>query len=160
MTRPLLLAIIALPLFTACSSPGGGGGGGSGGVATGTDPNADAGAITDAAQDAPVDASVDAALDAEADAAACTLAKPYSSLDADCNACAEGSCCVEVNTCLLDPDCDDGYVNCAIVCAIEATDAGTDPACLDACAKQYPTGAVEYDAAIGCVDAACAIECQ
>lgn len=164
----LLLTIVALPLLAACSSGGGGAVGGSGGGATTTTPMMDAGVLLDAAPDAlvdapldaPADAPVDATPDAEPDAAACALVKPYSSQDVDCNACAEASCCAEVNACLLDADCDDGYVNCAIVCALEATDAGTEPACLDDCAQQYPKGAMEYDAAIGCVHTACMTECQ
>jgi hypothetical protein len=35
-----------------------------------------------------------------------------------------------------------------------------EPACLDDCAKQFPQGAVEYDAVTQCADAACAIACE
>lgn len=91
------------------------------------------------------------------DGGACALWRPYSTSDADCDACAEAHCCTLVNACLEDTECDEGYVNCAIACAIEA-DAG--PECLDACGAEHPVGRAEYDAAIGCVDAACATECM
>ncbi len=147
------------------ASPGGGG----------KDADAqDAGA--DAAKDAPsfdapgfdsappVEASVDADAPDSADAAACTLVKPYSSQNAACNACAEQHCCQEVNACTSDAECDDSYVNCILACALlpddgGAPDAGIDP-CLSDCATQYPTGKVEFDAAIGCADSSCAAECQ
>lgn len=93
-----------------------------------------------------------------ADAAACTLAGPYSSQNATCNTCAEAKCCLEINGCLLDPSCNDGYVNCALACAFDP-DAG-QATCLADCADQYPAGKVEYDTAIGCAEEACANECQ
>ncbi len=92
-------------------------------------------------------------------AGACALTKPYSSKNQVCNACAEQYCCPQINACYADPACDDGYVNCAIGCAIGDVDAGIDP-CLAECAKQFPGGRIEYDAAIGCADTECAIECQ
>jgi hypothetical protein len=142
MSRSLRSLVVSLlAALAACSSPEGGG--------------------SDAGADAPEEASLP---DAAGDAAACTLVSPYSSLDMDCNACAEATCCAEVNACLTDAECNDGYVNCAIACALDfdgGADADAGPtACLDDCAKQYPTGKKEYDTAIGCVDSACAVECQ
>jgi len=156
---PLLLTLALL----ACSSPdtppsdGGATGGSTDGgpadaaIADATAPDADA---SDAgSSDAGPD---DAAADAAPDAAACTLVSPYSTKNATCNACAEASCCAEINACLLDAECDDGYVNCAIGCAIDPGDAGPD-SCLDDCGQQYPKGQMEYDAAIGCADAQCLV---
>ena len=141
----ILLAFLAALSLAACSSPdspapdGGMGGAGL--------PADDAG---------PADAGADAEVDA--DAGPCALVRPYSTKDAICNACAEASCCAEINGCLVDPACDDGYVNCAIACSLDP-DAGQDP-CLADCAAQYPGGQAEYDTAIGCADAKCAVECQ
>ncbi len=118
--------------------------------------------------DAPVDAAladarvVDAARPIDAagpDAAMCKLVRPYSSRDAVCNGCAEAHCGCEINGCLVDTQCDDGYVNCIIACALDPGDAGVPP-CMTDCAQQYPRGKVEYDLAIGCVDRACPTECQ
>jgi hypothetical protein len=135
MLRALLAACTALPL-SGCSAP-------------------DVGGL-----DAGLDAAPEAAVPMDAEAGACALARPYSTKNATCNACAEARCCVEVNGCLLDPDCDDGYVNCAIACALDPdAGAGSTP-CLADCATQYPQGESEYDAAIGCVDQRCAVECQ
>ena len=66
-----------------------------------------------------------------------------------------------MNACYADPDCDDGYVNCALACALLPDDAGDAgiAECLSDCGVQYPTGKVEYDAAIGCADSSCAAEC-
>lgn len=100
--------------------------------------------------------------DTGTDAPACQLQKPYSSQDADCNACAEAECCALINACYSDPDCDDGYVNCILACALlpgDAGDAGV-ASCLADCAAQHPTGRDEYDAAIGCADAKCAGPCS
>lgn len=123
----------------------------------------------DASADASLDGSVEAAGDAspsDADGGACTLVRPYSSKNATCNSCAQAKCCVEINACLVDPDCDMGYVDCALACAIDF-DAGPDAAadagptaCLADCARQFPKGRMEYDKAIGCADRACATECQ
>lgn len=135
MTLPRA-ALTAL-LLTACSSP---------------DPMTPDGGLEDAG---PADAGTDAEVP---DAGPCALASPYSTQNATCNACAEAKCCVEINGCLLDPGCNDDYVNCALACALDP-DAGQDP-CLAACATQYPTGKAEYDTAIGCADMKCAIECQ
>ncbi len=119
--------------------------------------------------DAPVDAALgaDAALLVDAarvdaagpDAAMCKLVRPYSSRDVVCNGCAEAHCGCEINGCLVDTQCDDGYVNCIIACALDPGDAGASP-CMADCAQQYPRGKVEYDLAIGCVDRACPTECQ
>jgi hypothetical protein len=93
---------------------------------------------------------------------ACLLAKPYSSQDKDCNACAEEACCAQVNGCLTDPRCDDDFVNCTLACALLPDD--TDPeaikACVADCNGQHPEGKKLYDDAIGCVDKACAKECE
>lgn len=93
---------------------------------------------------------------------ACLLAKPYSSQDKDCNACAEEACCAQVNGCLTDPRCDDDFVNCTLACALLPDD--TDPeaikACVAGCEEQHPEGKKLYDDAIGCVDKACAKECE
>lgn len=93
---------------------------------------------------------------------ACLLAKPYSSQDKDCNACAEEACCAQVNGCLTDPRCDDDFVNCTLACALLPDD--TDPeaikACVADCEGQHPEGKKLYDDAIGCVDKACAKECE
>jgi hypothetical protein len=96
--------------------------------------------------------------DASADSAACSLARPYSSSNPECNACAEKECCVEINTCLLDPACDDSYVNCILACSI-GTDAGEVAPCIAICDDDYPTGKAEYEAATGCADTHCAMEC-
>ncbi len=121
-------------------------------VDTGTD-GPDAGAPDDAAL---TDAGPDSA-----DASACTLTKPYSSSVPACNACAEQHCCEAVNACYADLECDDGYVNCALACALLPDDAGDAGIadCLSDCALKYPTGKQEYDAAIGCADTSCAVEC-
>ena len=118
------------------------------------------------ASDAAIDTAPDSSIAADADGGTCALVRPYSSRNATCNACAEAKCCGEVNACLVDTDCDDGYVNCAIACAIDF-DAGSDAAadagptaCLADCARQYPKGKTEYDTAIGCVDRSCTAECK
>lgn len=100
--------------------------------------------------------------DTGTDAPACQLQKPYSSQDADCNACAEEKCCALINACYADPDCDDGYVNCILACALlpgDAGDAGVE-SCLTDCAAQHPTGKAEYDAAIACADGKCGGPCS
>ncbi|APR79970.1 Hypothetical protein A7982_05317 [Minicystis rosea] len=126
--------------------------------APGTDAGVEDASITDATT--PDGTAPDAmVIDAGPDVVACTLASPYSSQNATCNDCAEAKCCPQINGCLLDPDCNDGYVNCALGCALDPGDAGTDP-CLADCEKQFPTGKIEYDNAIGCADEACAVECQ
>jgi hypothetical protein len=67
-----------------------------------------------------------------------------------------------VNAYYADPDCDDGYVNCILACALLPDDAGDAgvAACIDDCDAQYPKGKQKYDAAIGCADTQCASECQ
>jgi len=124
------------------------------------DSNVDVGdeASADALDDvSPSDAGADGG-----DASACILTKPYSSSNATCNACAEQHCCEAVNACYADPDCDDGYVNCALACALLPDDAGDAgiALCLADCDSQYPTGKQHYDAATGCADTSCAVECQ
>lgn len=145
--RSLLRAVALLgPLVVACSS----------------DPST---ALPDAA--APPDAAAhDAAPDtALADAAACKLVAPYSSKNVACNDCAQASCCAAVNACLGDTRCNDDYVNCILACALLPADAGPDAAgvakdCVAKCGVDYPVGRAAYDAAIGCVDAACASACR
>jgi hypothetical protein len=110
------------------------------------------------APDVSGDALDDALDDAPVDAPSCTLAAPYSSSDADCNACAEKECCEEINGCLLDPACDDSYVNCILACSM-GVDAGEVAPCIAICDEDYPTGKAEWEAAIGCADARCAAEC-
>lgn len=124
--------------------------------------SAEPAATGDAAPDVAADA-VDASGDA--DAASCTLKKPYSSKDGDCNACAEARCCAEVNGCLADPRCDDDYVNCILACALIPPDAGDAgdagvAACVADCGAAHPQGKAAYDAAIGCVDTRCADVCE
>ncbi len=99
------------------------------------------------------------------DASSCKLVRPYSSKDVDCNECAEAKCCAVVNACFDEKDCDDGYVNCLIGCALEKKDAGPDggdplKACKDECAIDYPKGKPLYDAFSSCVDGACAVPCK
>ena len=113
------------------------------------------------------DASVETlAADAtDATDAACMLHKAYSSKNAACNNCAQERCCGAVNGCFDDPRCDDDYVNCILACALLPDDAGPDAGdatggCLADCNTKYPAGRAEYDAAIGCVEAACKDECK
>jgi hypothetical protein len=115
-----------------------------------------------ASSPSPLDAGSDVATDSPTDASVCVLAKPYSSSVPACNACAEQNCCEVVNACYADPDCDDGYVNCALACALLPDDAGDAgiAECLADCGSQYPTGKQEYDAAIGCADTSCVAQCQ
>lgn len=101
--------------------------------------------------------TIDAAM---RDTGICRLVRPYSSRNIPCNTCVEQRCCAPVNDCLLDADCDDGYVNCAIACALDpGSDAGPDM-CLAECGRQYPRGKVEYDLATGCADRMCEVECR
>jgi hypothetical protein len=167
MLRSLFAASLALPLLFSCaSSPASGGTSGSGGSGGGpVDAGVDAPSAHDAGPDAPLDAEPGAPGDAEA--GTCKLAQPFSSKNAVCNDCAEAQCCPEINGCLLDPACNDDYVNCSLVCAFTDFDAGADggsdagtAGCLADCAAQYPKGKAEYDAAFGCADTACATECQ
>jgi len=97
-------------------------------------------------------------LDAPADDPPCTLARPYSQQNPSCNECAQRECCAEINGCLLDPACDDSFVNCMLACTLD-TDASTIPPCIDDCEAQYPTGKAEYDVAVGCADSKCAAAC-
>ncbi len=117
-------------------------------------PEAGPDAVPEAAEDAQEPEAGDAA---PADAA-CTLVRPYSSSDPECNACAQAACCEEINACLLAEACDDSYVNCMLACVLEA-DADVD-ACIAQCDADYPEGKVLYEAAIGCADAHCAAECE
>ena len=145
----------------ACSASDSGSSPGSGSDA-GPDVTLDAPSDTGDAStaDGPSDAGSDVT-DAS-DASACALSKPYSSKNVACNACAEQHCCAAVNACYADPDCDDGYVNCILACALLPDDAGDAgvAACIADCDAQYPKGKQEYDAAIGCADTQCASECQ
>jgi len=165
---PLLAASFVLPvLLASCatSTPGGSEGHGGSGV-TSAGGQGTGGSPIDAGMDAPtpVDSGMDAPLDSPPDAPACKLASPFSSSNAVCNGCAEEKCCLQINGCLLDPACNDDYVNCSLVCAFTdhdaGADAGTEAGCLADCAKQFPKGKAEYDAAFGCADSACSTECQ
>jgi len=128
-------------------------------MAEASSPDAGADAAADVgASDGSGDAAEDAPVDAPVDSPACTLAKPYSSSDPVCNACAEKECCEEINACLLDPVCDDSYVNCILACSI-GVDAGEVAPCIAICDEDYPAGKAEWDAAIGCADTRCAAEC-
>lgn len=176
LALPLCLALLPL-VFVACGStddePATNGGAKDASaedsqLAEGGEDTAAETGLPDAGEDAREEAGEDAGEDAEPldaspdggpDAAPCTLAKPYSSLDQDCNACAEKECCVEINACLLDPECDDSYVNCILACSID-TDAGEVAPCIAICDQDYPNGKAEYEAAIGCADAHCAVECE
>jgi hypothetical protein len=165
--RPARLLAASLIALAACSSTGGGGGAttsaaGGGGASTTT--GGAGGSTTTAAGGATAGTggaggAGGATAGTGGAGGACTLTKPYSSQDADCDACAEAWCCAAINACYADPACDDGYVNCALACALDDSDAGVDP-CLEACAKDWPQGKLEYDAAIGCADTKCAAECQ
>ena len=115
-------------------------------------------AALDVAQDTIEDGAADGSNDAAPDGPPCTLAKPYSSSNAACNECAERECCEEVNDCLLDPVCDDSYVNCILACSIDV-DAGEVAPCIAVCDEEYPEGKAKFDAAIGCADTRCAAEC-
>lgn len=139
MIRAAAPALLSL-LLLACSSP---------------DPAAPDGGVEDAG---PVDGGVIDDAGAIEDAGPCALASPFSSSNPECNACAEAQCCAAINGCLLDPACNDDYVNCTLACALDA-DGGVDP-CLADCDAQYPAGKAEYDMAFGCADTKCAIECQ
>ena len=107
---------------------------------------------------ATVDLAAPVDLSPPRDLAACSLIRPYSSKDPRCNACAQRGCCGEINRCLADPDCDDGYVLCLLACALGPADGGVKD-CLAACAKSHPRGKLEYDAAIACVERSCRAEC-
>lgn len=133
-----------------------------------SDPIASAASVVDASSADASPLLVDAARppDAEAGPNACTLVRKYSTRNAPCNACAEARCCDVINACFDDPSCDDGYVNCAIACAIDYDGGGPDAApdagptsCLAECARAYPGGSQKYEAAIGCADRACVAEC-
>lgn len=120
------------------------------------------GPATDASADGPTDVGVDAKDGAPSDAGVCALSKPYSSKNATCNGCAQTKCCAEINACYADLECDDGYVNCILACALlpgDAGDAGVSM-CLADCGAQHPKGKTEYDTAIGCADTKCATECK
>ena len=175
-----LFSCVLLPL--ACSADGEGGGsagstvGGAGGSSSGGTSGAGGGvggAVSgggsagntsgggSAGTGGTAGVAGDAGADAAADASVCTLTKPYSSKNAACNACAEKECCAAINVCYASSDCDDGYVNCILACALlpgDAGDAGVAD-CLSDCDKQYPKGKAEYDAAIGCADTMCAGPC-
>jgi hypothetical protein len=126
----------------------------------------------DVGTDTGADASLEAAPDTNAadvvaadGDASCKLVAAYSSKNTPCNACAESRCCVEVNGCLGDPRCNDDYVNCILACALLPDDAGADAdagtaTCVAKCGVDYPVGKAAYDAAIGCVDAKCSVECN
>ena len=111
------------------------------------------------AQDVAQDVTEPEAGDGAPADAACTLVRPYSSSNPTCNACAEKACCEQINACLLAEECDDSYVNCMLACVI-GTDAGEVDPCIAQCDADYPSGKVLYDAAIGCADTACAVECE
>jgi hypothetical protein len=111
------------------------------------------------------DASTEDAADDASNDAACELIAPYSSKNVTCNGCAQARCCAAVNGCLGDARCNDDYVNCILACALLPEDAGADAAgveadCVGQCGGDFPAGKAEYDAAVGCVDAQCAVECQ
>jgi hypothetical protein len=143
--RTRALVLVLLVATAACSSGT-------------TAPPSDA-SSSDALLVSPTDGAADSA---PTDAGSCKLTKPYSSKNMACNACAQSKCCAEINACYADADCDDGYVNCILACALLPDDAGDAgiSTCLADCGKQYPKGKTEYDAAIGCADTKCAAECQ
>jgi hypothetical protein len=122
---------------------------------------ADASASTDAAADAQpkADANLTPAPDASADAAACTLTAPYSTKNQLCNTCAEAHCCAAINACYASKDCDEGYVNCVIACALTEKDKPAYDACAAVCSKDYPTGAKLFNTINACADKSCATEC-
>ncbi len=119
----------------------------------------DARDVRDASPDTAIDGAVEAGIDAKADAPLCKLTAPYSTKDLDCNVCAEANCCIEVNACLASKDCDQGYVNCIIACALTEKDKAAYDKCATACAADYPAGEKLYVGLGLCVDAACATAC-
>jgi hypothetical protein len=130
-----------------------------GGCSDSPPPGRDAGGDS-AVRDLAAEPGRDLSPDRRGDLVPCKLIKPYSSKNATCNQCAENKCCVEINGCLADPECDDSYVNCTLACALgPAPDAGMS-ACLGQCGTAYPKGKSEYEAATGCADTRCASECQ
>ena len=160
-----LLALLTLPALVGCSSSSASSTEGPApGDGAPPDVTADAGAAADTGQTRDT-AAADAPADAPADGAACTLHKPYSTKNAACNACAQERCCLALDACFDDPRCDDDYVNCILACALTPDDAGADAGdalggCLADCAAKHPAGKAEYDAAIACVDGACAAPCR
>jgi hypothetical protein len=109
--------------------------------------------------DAAADVSPKPVPDASVDAEACTLSAPYSTKNERCNTCAEAHCCADINACYASKDCDQGYVNCLIACAVTEKDKPAYDACAGVCAKDYPAGKVLYDAFSVCVDTACPTPC-
>ena len=107
------------------------------------------------------DAAVDSAVDAQAraDAPQCKLTSPYSTKDQDCNVCAEAKCCTPINACLASKDCNDGYVNCIVACAITEKDKAANDRCSAVCAKDYPDGEKLFTTFSACVDNGCVLEC-
>jgi len=164
---PAILTALSLAFLAGCSAdgasePGGSGGNSadasSGGNATGgSDGSGGSSGSGGSGGSSGSSGSGGAPADGGSDASTCKLSKPYSSSNATCNACAEAECCALVNACFSDPDCDDGYVNCILACALlpeDAGDAGIEP-CLAVCATDHPKGKGEYDAAIGCAESKC-----
>ncbi len=147
---PIVFLIpIALASLFACS----------GKDATGLLGDASVDATADAKVSDASDAGPDAAIDAKTDAPACKLTAPYSTKNQGCNVCAEAHCCTDINACYASKDCDEGYVNCVIACALTEKDKPAYDICAATCAKEYPTGAKLYDAFSVCIDKACAPEC-
>ncbi len=116
------------------------------------DAPADASAPPDAVSDAPGDGG-------KSDAPACKLTAAYSTKDQDCNLCAEAYCCAQVNACFASKDCNDGYVNCVIACALTEKDKAGYDKCAAICATDYPTGDKLFAGLNLCVDTACKTEC-
>lgn len=121
----------------------------------------------DVAQDGPWETSEDVIEDTQEtdvqsdgqEETSCTLVRPYSVSDPECNECAQTACCEEVNACLNAEICDDFYVNCMLACVLDEETEDV-AACIGQCDTDYPVGKALYDAAIGCVDEHCMAQCE
>jgi hypothetical protein len=71
--------------------------------------------------------------------------------DDSCASCQKASCCDEVSAC--DASCQ-SFVACVDVCATD------DDACLEACVRASPAGALAFQAMYECAALACASECE
>ncbi len=124
-------------------------------------------ASVDVAQDGPWETSEDVIedtqeIDVQSDVqeeTSCTLVRPYSVSDPECNECAQTALCEEVNACLNAEICDDFYVNCILACVLDEETEDV-VACVGQCDTDYPVGKALYDAAIGCVDEHCMAQCE
>jgi hypothetical protein len=70
--------------------------------------------------------------------------------DVTCDACLDGSCCSQTESCLGDAEC---------VALIECYDACSDDACAAACDTAHPSGKTGLGAVMTCVQSSCASAC-